>query len=380
MEKQLHIISFNVPYPPDYGGVMDVFYKLPALQKLGVQVHLHCFTYGRAHQPELNRYCASVRYYERFTGHKGISNTLPYIVSSRRNEQLLNELLKDDHPIFMEGVHSTYLLLDPRFRHRRCFVRLHNVEYLYYRDLCSSTFSPLKKLYYWMESRLLKSYERKIASRAFCWGITAADTSIYRQQLGCQRAADLPLFIPDWKVDGSEGMGAYCLYHGDLSVDANDKAARWLLEKVFLQLKIPLVIAGKNPSAALARLAQEQNHTCLVANPSDKELQDMIAKAHIHVLPSFTRTGMKTKLVNALFHGRHCVVNEATVAGSGLEPACHIGTTARAFAGIVAQLYHQPFTAEECTLRKHLLEQRFNNEASAQQLIHQVWGKDGPSR
>jgi hypothetical protein len=118
-----------VPYPADYGGAIDVFYKLEALYKLGVLIHLHCFDYGRGREPELEKYCASVDYYERFLGHKGISNIIPYIVASRRNEQLLQRLLQDDHPILMEGIHCTYLLLDARFNSRRCFIRLHNVEY-----------------------------------------------------------------------------------------------------------------------------------------------------------------------------------------------------------------------------------------------------------
>ena len=46
-QTQLHIISFDVPYPPDYGGAIDVFYKLKALNQEGVKIHLHCFEYGR---------------------------------------------------------------------------------------------------------------------------------------------------------------------------------------------------------------------------------------------------------------------------------------------------------------------------------------------
>lgn len=374
MEKHLHIISFNVPYPADYGGVMDVFYKLPAFQREGIKIHLHCFDYGRGVQPELNRYCETVQYYSRFTGHKGISNTLPYIVSSRKNEQLLDNLLKDDYPIFMEGVHCTYPLLDKRFAKRKCFVRVHNVEYQYYRDLSNSTSSLLKKMYYWIESRLLKSYEKKIVSKAVFWGTTEKDDNVYRQELGCKNIEHLSLYIPDWKVTCLEGMGTYCFYHGDLSVDANDKAATWLLENVFSKIKVPFVIAGKNPSEKLLELAHSQNHTCLVANPSEKEMQDMIAKAHINVIPSFTSTGMKTKLVNALFHGRHCVVNDATIAGSGLEAACHIGTNANAFCDIIAQLYHQPFTTDEIELRKHLLTPMFNNEANAKKQVGWIWG------
>ena len=374
MEKHLHIISFNTPWPANYGGVIDVFYKLPALQAQGVQIHLHCFDYGRGEQPELNQYCVSVDYYERHMGHKGISNTLPYIVSSRKNEELLENLLKDDHPIFMEGVHCTYLLLDKRFNGRKCFVRLHNVEYQYYHDLCKASSSPIKKMYFWMESRLLKAHEKKIATKAIFWGATEKDNAIYRNELGCKNIELLSLYLPDWKVQCPVGMGSYCLYHGDLSVDANEKAAVWLLKKVFSKLQVPFVIAGKNPSAKLAQLAHAHPHACLVANPSEKEMQDMIAKAHINLVPSYTTTGMKIKLLNSLFNGRHCVVNEATVAGSGLESACHIGTTDNAFREIVAQLYHQPFTADEIELRKRLLNGMFNNEVNAKKQVRWIWG------
>jgi glycosyltransferase involved in cell wall biosynthesis len=375
VQKHLHILSFNVPYPADYGGVIDVFYKLPALHAQGIQIHLHCFSYGRDEQTQLNKYCASVHYYERNIGHKGVSNTLPYIVSSRKNEQLLQALLKDNYPIFMEGIHCTYLLLDNRFRNRKCFVRLHNVEYRYYRDLCSTTSSFIKKMYYWMESRLLRAYEKKIASKAFFFGITEKDIAVYRDELGCRNIGLLSLFLPGWEITCPEGMGSYCLYHGDLGVDANEKAATWLLEKVFTNLSVPLIIAGKNPSKKLHKLAHDHPHACLVSNPTEKELQDMIAKAHINLLPSYTTTGMKIKLLNALFNGRHCVVNDATVAGSGLESACHTGTTANAFRDIIAQLYHQPFTPDEIELRKRLLNGVFDNKINARKLIQQIWGE-----
>jgi len=375
VEKHLHIISLDVPYPVNYGGVVDLFYKLPALQAQGVQIHLHCFEYGRSRQPELNKYCASVDYYERNIGHKGVSNTLPYIVSSRKNEQLLLNLLKDDHPVLMEGVHCTYLLMDGRFKNRKCFVRLHNVEYRYYRGLCDNTSSPFKKLYYWLESRLLKAYEKKIASRAVFWSVTEKDAAVYRNELGCKHIEYLPLYLPAWKVQCSEGMGTYCLYHGDLGVDANEKAAIWLLEKIFSKLTVPFVVAGKNPSAKLAKLVHENGHSSLVANPSEKEMQDLIAKAHINVIPSYTITGIKIKLINALFNGRHCVVNEATVTGSGLASACHIGTTANTFREIIAQLYHQPFGLEEIELRKRLLNGMFNNEANAKKQAMFIFGE-----
>ena len=114
MEKHLHIISLNVPYPADYGGVYDLFYKLPALQQQGVLIHLHCFDYGRGEQPELNKYCTEVFYYSRNTSSKLLLGNMPYIVASRKNEKLFQRLLNDKYPLLMEGIHCTALACDNR--------------------------------------------------------------------------------------------------------------------------------------------------------------------------------------------------------------------------------------------------------------------------
>jgi glycosyltransferase involved in cell wall biosynthesis len=376
LEKHLHIVCLNVPYPVNYGGVFDLFYKLPALQAAGVNIHLHCFDYGRGKQEELNKYCVSVNYYERREGHKSISTSLPYIVASRKNDALLNNLLQDDYPIFMEGVHCTYLLNDERFANRRKFVRIHNVEYQYYHDLYKTATSPIKKLYYWRESRLLKHYEAAIAHKATAyWGVTHKDVAYYRSEYQCKTIDYLSLYLPPtWEVKGITGIGNYFLYQADLSVDANEKAAIWLLEKVFSKIEVPFVIAGKNPSEKLQRLAHIQLHTCIVANPSEREMQDMIAKAHVNILPSFHTTGIKLKLLNALYNGRHCLVNTATVDGSGLEILCHIANTAEEFIAAVQAIENLPFVVEDVKLREVALKGMFNNAANAAQQVQWIWG------
>ena len=377
MEKHLHIIDFTVPYPADYGGVIDLFWKLPALQKAGVQIHLHCFNYGRGEQKELNKYCVSVQYYHRNTGVKGFSTSIPYIVSSRKNELLFNNLLQDDYPIFMEGVHSTYLLNDERFKQRKKFVRIHNVEYDYYNHLAQTASSFVKKMYYLRESKLLKNYEFSMAKKATAfWGVTKKDVDVYRNELGCNNIDFLPLYLPNnWDIQIKEGIGGYCLYQADLSVDANERAAIWLLKEVFSTMELPLVIAGKNPSEKLEQLAHSFNHTCIVANPNEQEMQDMIAKAHINILPSYSNTGIKLKLLNALFNGRHCVVNDATVEGTGLEKLCHIANDATTMQHTIEQLFSQSFSNCEIGMRKELLNKIFNNDNNAAQQVEWIWGE-----
>lgn len=374
MERHLHIVAFDVPYPVNHGGMYDLYYKLVALHQAGVQIHLHCFEYGRGEQPELEKYCASVHYYPRQCGHKGFSHKLPYIVASRACPDLLDQLLKDNYPILLEGVHCTFLVNDERFSNRKIILRLHNVEYQYYRELYHSTGSLIKKLYYLHESKLLKEYEAAIAKKVqLIIAVSEEDVRTYREEFGVRNIVHLPVFVPYEAIEGHEGVGCFCLYQGNLSVAENEKAALWLMKEVFDELPVHFIVAGKDPSRKLERAAESHATTCLVANPSEQEMQDMIQKAQINILPSFNCTGIKLKLLNALYNGRHCVVNDAAVKGTGLEPACHIGTSASAFRDLVAQLYHHPFTNEEITLRRRLLQGVFDSHQNAQRLIQWIW-------
>jgi hypothetical protein len=165
------------------------------------------------------------------------------------------------------------------------------------------------------------------------------------------------------------------LYHGNLSVPENEEAALWLLRNVFNKVKMPFVIAGKKPSRRLMKMAHIYQHTCIVADPSETELHDLIQKAHINVLPCFNKetTGIRLKLLHALYDGRHCVVNESMVRGTGLEDACHIGANANAIASIITQLQFHPFAEEELKLRRNLLLQTYDNKKNTQQFIQYLY-------
>jgi hypothetical protein len=370
--RHLHIVCLDVPYPVNYGGLFDLFYKIRSLHQVGVHIYLHCFEYGRGRQPELEHYCNEVHYYPRRTGLKGFSTNIPYIVSSRQSEALANRLLQDNHPILLEGIHCTALLLDDRFAQRKMVVRLHNVEHEYYQQLGRMETSPLKKLYYQHESRLLKKYEAAIAGKASFLAVTARDAEAYRHLFDAQ-AEYLPVFVAWDKVESETGTGQFCLYHGNLSVTENEKAVTWLLEEVFSKLQIPFVIAGKNPSRRLEQLAHRWQHSCIVANPSVTEMQDLIKKAHINVLPSFNMAGIKLKLLNSLFVGRHCVVNAEAVEGTGLEDCCAISYSADDMRSHIASLMQEPFRQEHITHRTEMLADIYNNQKNSRKLTGMIW-------
>ena len=370
MSNHLHIVCFDIPYPPDYGGVAEVFFKIKSLAEAGIKIHLHCFKYGRSEQQELKKYCYEVCYYSRNLGHKGISFKLPYIVSSRANEKLLVNLLKDDYPILMEGIQSTYFIDNPKLENRKIVVRLHNVEFEYYKQLAKQTKSIIKKTYFLIESFLLKNYEKKIANKALFLGLTEKDVAIYKNEFNSSSVFYVPPFI-GWKFPLClEGIGSFCLYHGNLSVPENESAAFWLLENVFHDIEIPFVIAGKNPSNELINAAHKKSHTCLVANPSEKEMHDLIQKAQINVLPSFSTSGIKFKYLYSIFCGRHCIINENMQAGTFLGAATHIGNNADSFKSMISQLFSKPFGTEEIEIREQIMHQHYNNKNTAEQLIN----------
>ena len=65
-EKHLHIITHDVPWPADFGGVVDLFFKIKSLSEAGIKIHLHCFVNSRPPQDELNKFCFIITYYAIF--------------------------------------------------------------------------------------------------------------------------------------------------------------------------------------------------------------------------------------------------------------------------------------------------------------------------
>lgn len=373
MAKHLHIVCFDVPYPPDYGGVIEVFSRIKALYLQGIKIHLHCFDYGRGKQDELNEYCEEVNYYKRYRGVKGFSLRLPYIVSSRRNKALLRNLLKDAHPVLLEGIHCTFFLFTNQLKDKKVFVRLHNVESEYYRELAKYERENIKRLYFINESRLLMKYEKKIAGKAVFLAITQRDARIYNEYFVAAAIKYLPAFLPYHSVTAKEGNGSYCLYHGNLSIAENEKAAAWLFQNIFEKINIPFIIAGKNPSKELAVLIKGDQNTSLISNPSSGQMDQLISNAHINILPSFNVTGIKMKLMNALYNGRFCIVNRASIEGTGLEPLCRIAETEKEFSTHITQLFDQPFTAVEIEKRSRLLNKLYNNTTNVEMLIQWIY-------
>lgn len=365
-EKYLHIISFDVPYPANYGGVIDVFYKLKSLHAEGIKIYLHCFEYGRAEALTLENICEKVFYYKRNMSKQLLFNPLPFVVVTRSSEKLIENLLRDKHPVLFEGLHSCFHLDDDRLAGRIKIVRTHNIEHDYYKNLEKVEKSFFRKVYFRMEAKKLERFEKVLGKTDHIAAISASDT----QQLSrnYKNVHHITAFHPNDSVKIKEGKGSFCLYHGNLEVGENNEAALFLVNEVFSKIKIPLIIAGKKPSTELKVAAARNRYVEIKANINTQEIDELIKNAQINVLPTFQATGIKLKLLAALFNGRHCVVNSPMVVNTGLEELCSIKDNAKDMADEIKGLFEQVFDMEEKKKRESILLQSFSNSSNAKKL------------
>lgn len=369
-EIALHIVSFAIPDPPDYGGIIDVFYKIKCLSEAGVSIYLHCSQYdGRQPSPILESWCKKVWYYPRKTGLQGLSWKYPYMVYSRRDEQLLLRLQQIDAPIFFDGLSTSYYASHPSLASRLKILRPQNVEQDYYRLLAKRTPHFFKKTYYTVEAMLLARMERKLGMMQAFFTVAQHDFDFFKVQYPLAAHEYMPSFQPYHQVTSLTGIGEYCLYHGNLSVAENEEAALFLLEQVFSKTTMKIVLAGKKPSAKIIQAAAALPNCQLIANPDSSTMQQLIAKAQVHVLPTFQSTGLKLKLLHALYQGRHVLVNTAMLTGTGLASICHIANDAPDFIAQINNLMQQPFDLPEREKRQQVLQQHYDNATNIQKLV-----------
>ncbi len=367
MQKAIQLVAFNIPYPPDYGGVIDIFYKIKALSECGVSVYLHCFEYDRPRAIELEKYCAKVFYYSRGKDIRYQLSPKPYIVVTRVNDQLLSNLSANNNPILFEGLHTCFYLDHPLLANHLRLVRTHNVEHDYYQNLCKAELNLFRKIFFRMEACKLKQYEKilKNASQLLC--ISPNDNFHFDLKYG--HSHFIPAFHPFSEIKSKVGRGEYILFHGNLSVSENIQAVEYLLANVFSKITQPVIIAGKNPTARLTKKIRQYTNIQLVSNPESEQMEALIQDAQISLLPTFQDTGLKLKLLASLFEGRFCIANTPMIHKTGLEHLCHLADTPEEMIAKVNELFDQDFTSEEIEKRKLILEDAFSNRLNALKII-----------
>lgn len=359
-------MSFDVPYPPNYGGVIDVFFKLKALHKLGVKIIFHCFQYGREEQKELKNYCSEIFYYSRNSFFKSLLSTTPFVVKSRASSALLENLNKDLSPILFEGLHTTFPLISDKLKSRKVFVRAHNIEHDFYKGLANSETNMFKKSFFKQESKKLKKYEKILEKVDGVFTIAPYEQAYFREKYG-NHCTYIPAFHDHEIHTELESAEDFILYHGDIRVSDNVRTARFLIE-VFKNAKYNFKIASGFENSELIKEIEKYPNIDFIPLRKPKDLNSLFERAQIHTLLTFQKTGIKLKLLNTLYQGRHIIANAEMIEDTGLEHLCHLGNSKDQILKISSKLLSLSFDKKDRKERFKALE-NFHPDQGAQKMM-----------
>ena len=365
MDKHLNIVAFDNPYPPTYGGVIDVYYKLKSLSEAGIKIHLHFFSKQNNEAKILQTFCEEVFIYKRKTGLFKQITINPYIVQSRNSSELKTNLNKNNFPILFEGLHTTKLVADDESIRKRSIIRHHNIEHDYYFGLYKSTSKTINKLYYWIESIKLKAYLTNIKDASAHLAISDADAKKL-SSFGFNNIFTIPPFHSmdnDYVANNNHQEVPYVLYHGNLKVEENIAAVDYLLKEIFTDNSIKYVIAGSG-KGHFSRSGLGDNIS-IIENPSYEEITALITNASVITLPTFQPTGIKLKLIDSLYKGQHVIVNEAMIAGFPLPDLTLLARNAEEMKSLINENLKKVFTSDDRISRTQMLNMHFSNNQNA---------------
>jgi len=370
MDKHLHIVAHDVPLPSDSGILKELVFLTKALHGEGFLLHLHCF--GKETPESLIPFCHELHLYPQKKGHKGYTLSLPYAVSSRSDMSLVKRLEADQFPILFAGLKTVSPLLDSALKkERKIVVRLLRDEQRHFSDLAGLCSFGSKKLFYAIESIRFGRLMKKLKAAPLQFAVSSEYPKSKIQGLNnytvIEQLIEMPFVMPQ------SGVGNFCLYHGNLSKTEHAYAANWLLQNVFKTLEIPFVIAGDNPSDQLEKAAHEKMHTCLVANPSEKELQDLIKKAQVNILPSFVSQCNTGLLFQALAMGRHVLTNAKGACEMSNTSTYHLAESNDEFMSMTEALFNKSFDGPEHESRAAFLNGKYNNHKGVSTLIKMLY-------
>ncbi|WP_068597661.1 glycosyltransferase [Vaginella massiliensis] len=343
MTKKILIVGFDTPYPDNYGGVVDVVRKFQFFKKKGYTLDVVCTSFDANRTSFFEEFLKSnnsliEHYYIQPIQPKNqlvkLFSRIPFSVKIRsidfnRIDFLKNtryDLVLVEHLKSTQNIGSLKKFLAPQ--KSPFWLRLHNDEAVYYRNLMKVEPNFLKKTFFWLESQKYKSYQSLLLTK------NDFDGFLYISEADKARLSpsDLPhhLVLPIYQetlaTRTTDKQFEYdFLYVGNL--DSNDnwdalkRMLNFLKNKSLESAKIAIVgrCTDKNREENLQTLFQDFENLSLFLNATNEELKEFYAKSKFFLNFSSNSGGIKTKLIDAVNHLIPVISDENGVVNSGFE-------------------------------------------------------------
>jgi hypothetical protein len=376
LSKSIQIISFDNPFPPKYGGIIDVFYKIEALHRLGYKVYLHCFVSEIVEcSPELKLITEKVFFYSSSKNRFLFFSKIPYSVISRRNKDLLANIEKIDAPVLFEGLKTTYLVHSGKLLNHLKILRLHNIEQDYFKGISNSEKSLVRKLLYYFESFKFKYYENIVSKFDKVLTISRFEEGYVTKKFN--NSCYVPVFHGNSFVSHLEGKGDFVLYHGDLNTSDNRKSVEFLVS-VFKELPdYNLRIASGTGEKFVKDLIKKRENVFFDKLKNFDDLKCLLGQAHINVTWSFQKSGTKLKIINSLFNSRFSIINDNIIDDVVISDLCCKVESKEELILAIKKLKNRAFT--DFNRRSEVLELNLNDNTNVK-LIDEIITRNNEKR
>ncbi|QXP59907.1 hypothetical protein [Olleya sp. HaHaR_3_96] len=290
---------------------------------------------------------------------------IPFIVKSRTCNKLTEKLIEIGFPILYEGLNSTRTLDLMSRKGIKTFVRLHNIEHNYYKNIGKLEDSFFKKIYYLFEAYRLKKYQSVLKNADILFTISPKE-NIYFSSL-FNNVVYLPVFQSKKELLKTESS-QFCLFHGDLRLSDNIRAAEFLISFFSVKTDKKLVIASSFENLVLNLKIKKSANIVFEKIEFLSDLELLFSKTAVHILLSYQSSGIKLKLLNSLFTDSYVLSNHKIIEGTELETCCELFETEEDLLLLINKLYGLKISLEERVNRLNRLK-AFNTNNSIQKII-----------
>lgn len=251
--------------------------------------------------------------------------------NSKTYAEVLSHLLfeKKYDVVQLEGLYlSPYLQTIRENSSAKIALRAHNVEHLIWSRNAHSESNPLKRMYYKILARQLRSVEGD--------ALNACDLLVPISPVDAQMFAAMGSKIP-WHVcpasfdfdldpESSETTDAMSMFFiGSLDWIPNREGLLWMVEHVWPRVsaefpELRFDVAGRHPPKKL--LATTLRNLEILGEV--ESARDFVSKRSIAVVPLFSGSGMRVKIVESMAMGKTVISTTIGAEGIGCEDGQNI--------------------------------------------------------
>lgn len=319
--KKILFITNAMPYPGVSGGTRNTKLMLENFIKQGYSITLLFLLLPGYNENELQEFKTlypnlNIYYFLNTNNRRSISNMFKSMLSfiplnvfrnkcKELNSFIINYLEnKETNIIFCD--HLEMFQFIPKKFHYKTILREHNAEYQIWRRYAKDIKNPLIKAGVFFESWRIKKYELSACNKVkFVWAapediksITPVITDKYR--VSHIIGDDTMLSLPELNKPQD---GFHILFIGTLTWEANINGVNWFIKECLPKIlkKYPETvfdICGKYKDSF-----SPNNTKNIVYHGFVDDLEEYFQKATVFICPLLFGSGMKIKIIEALYRG-----------------------------------------------------------------------------